>query len=180
MKSGAPVTRKRRRYVSRPRHPVTGRPMYLSAETPAGLAHLVHVVQRMRDDLDARAVSPEDVIAKLARMRFGPVTLERAARSYMETDLAANTRRRVASSLATHLVELARLELHQIRRPARRGVARGPPPQGSRRRDGAAPVADDRRHRAARLRTRMDRARALGHLAAERARRPPGVGPPAA
>ena len=111
------MTRKRGRYVARPRHPVTGLPMYVSARTPAGLEQHLHLVQRMRDDLRAGAVSPEDVIAKLARMRFGAVTLERAARSYMETAIADNTRRRVASSLATHLAELAPLELHQLEGP---------------------------------------------------------------
>ena len=106
------MTRKRGRCVARPRHPVTGRPMYVSAATPGQLAAYVNAITRMREDLRAGAVSADEVTRKLERRRH--VTLERALRGYMETDIAANTRRRVASSLSTHLAELAPLELHDL------------------------------------------------------------------
>ena len=109
------MTRKRGRCVARPRHPVTGLPMYVSASTPGQLAAYVDAIQRMRGELRAKMITPDEVTRKLERRR--PITLERAARSYMETDVAANTRRRVASALATHLAELAPLELHELDAP---------------------------------------------------------------
>ena len=111
-----PVPMSRRgRHVARPRHPVTGRRLYLRASSPKQLAGYVDQVDRMREDLHAGAVSAEDVCRKLDRARG--VTLERAARSYMEAGLAANTRRRVASALATHLATLAALQLLELDGP---------------------------------------------------------------
>lgn len=107
----------RARFTARPRHPVTGAQLFVSAATAAELARRVGAVQAMRGDLRVGLTTPEQVTDKLARMRHGAVTLERAARSYMESGLAPNTRRRVASALATHLRELAPLELGELEAP---------------------------------------------------------------
>jgi integrase len=111
------LTAKRRRHVARPRHPVTGRPLYVSAATAGELARIVGELGVMRRELRWGLTSADDVARKLARMKHGPVTLERAARSYMDSSLAPNTRRRVASALATHLAPLAPLELAALEAP---------------------------------------------------------------
>jgi integrase len=106
--------------------------MYVSAATPGALAAYVDVIQRLRSELRAGLVSEAEVTQKLERRR--KVTLEAAARSYMATDLADNTRRRVASALKVHLAELAPLEIHALQGPRlskwmeklrRRGLAGG-------------------------------------------------------
>lgn len=83
--------------------------MYVSAPTSQALAGYLGAIAGMRADLKAGVLSAEDVERKLTRRTR--CTLDRAARSYMDAGLALNTRRRVASALATHLRELAPLEL---------------------------------------------------------------------
>lgn len=91
---------------SRPRHPVTGRRFWLRAKTPRELAAYLHRIEALRSELKLGMRTPEEVDRELRHLRYGPVTVERAARSYLERGLAETTRRRVRSAMAGHLKPL--------------------------------------------------------------------------
>jgi integrase len=103
------------RLVYRPRHPVTGRRIVISARTPGELAAHRDRIESLRTRLSLGTLSVEEVMRELRRTEHGSVTLERAARLYIERPgLAPNTRRRIRSLLATHLRELALRELDTL------------------------------------------------------------------
>ncbi len=103
--------------AARPRHPVTGRRFWLRAETPRELAAYVHRVDSLRTELRLGMRSPEEIDRELRHLRHGPVTLERAAVAYCERPLAANTKRRIRSLLATHWTLLAPRALSSLDGP---------------------------------------------------------------
>lgn len=105
----------KRTFRAWPRHPVTGRQVQISAHSARELEAYLHRFDAMRTELRAGMASTEDVNRALRRLRFGPVTLAKAALSYARRgDLAANTRKRVAYVVAGPLVRLAPLELEAI------------------------------------------------------------------
>lgn len=94
--------------ASRPRHPVTGRRFFLRARTPRELDAYLHRLDSLRTELRLGLRTADEVDRELRHLRHGPVTLERAAVSYLQRPaLALNTKRRVRSLLATHLSALA-------------------------------------------------------------------------
>jgi integrase len=74
-------------------------------------------VEAIRDSYRVGAISADDVERQLRRMTLGPVTLERAARSYMESGIAPNTRRSVATFLAGAGAPLAALDVEALGAP---------------------------------------------------------------
>ena len=107
-----------RRYVAHPRHPLTGRQFTVAGRTERELSSYLHRIDSLRQDFRLGLVSPADVDRALRRLRFGHVTLERAARSYVRRpDLAANTRDRVESAIRSSLRELAGEELDALDGP---------------------------------------------------------------
>jgi integrase len=94
------MPRRRRPFVAWPRHPLTGRQFRISAPTSAQLAKRLGYVQTLRDELRLGVKSVDEIDRQLRRLTHGEVTLERAARSYMESGIAPNTRRAVAAFLA--------------------------------------------------------------------------------
>lgn len=104
--------------AARPRHPVTGRRFWLRAKTPRELAAYQHRIDVLRTELRLGMRTPEDIDRELRHLRHGPVTLERAAVAYLERPLAANTKRRIRSLLATHWTDLAPRALSSIDGPA--------------------------------------------------------------
>jgi len=108
----------RRGYYARPRHPLTGRQFTVRGRTPAQLAAYLHRLDSLRQELRLGMKSPADVDQALRRLRFGAMTFERAAVSYLaRPDLAPTTRARVRSVLAGPLRELAREELDALDGP---------------------------------------------------------------
>jgi integrase len=93
--------------AARPRHPVTGRRFWLRAKTPRELGAYVHRLDSLRTELRLGMRSAEEVDRELRHLRHGPVTVERAAVSYLERSLADNTKRRVRSLLASYLAPFA-------------------------------------------------------------------------
>jgi integrase len=100
--------------ATRPRHPVTGRRFWLRARTPRELDAYIHRIESLRTELRLRLRSPEDVERELRHLRFGPVTLERAALSYLERPLAANTRRTTRGLVEGNLAPLLPLPLASL------------------------------------------------------------------
>ena len=89
-------------YIARPRHPLTGRQIRLSASTPRKLADLVGWVHDLAQEYKTGKRSAAEVDRLLRRVRVGPVTLSRAAEAYVSrADLSDDTRRRVRSFLAS-------------------------------------------------------------------------------
>jgi integrase len=104
-----------RAFVAWPRHPLTGRQFRVSARTDRELAAYVHQIDGLREQLRLGMIGAVDVDRALRRVVHGAVTLERAARAYMERpNLSSNTRRRVRSFLASAGAELAPLELDAV------------------------------------------------------------------
>jgi integrase len=113
------MTRPPRTFVAHPRHPLTGKQFTLRARTKRELeAYLAHL-DKLREGLRLGTLTDHEVAHTLRRLRkHGRRTLEQAARAYMERPhLSPNTRRRVASNLATHLRELASLPLEALEAP---------------------------------------------------------------
>jgi integrase len=113
------VNRPPRAFVAHPRHPLTGKQFTLRAKTKRELeAYLAHL-DKLREGLRLGTLTDHEVAHTLRRLRkHGRRTLEQAARAYMERPhLSPNTRRRVASNLATHLHELAPLPLEALEAP---------------------------------------------------------------
>lgn len=109
-----------RKFHARVRHPLTKKRVYVSAQTSAQIAAMVAHVDNLRAGLRVGTVTEEEVMRQMGRLggRRRPMTLEQAARSYMGSDrLAAHTKRRVESLLATHLRELAPLRLLELDPP---------------------------------------------------------------
>jgi integrase len=101
-----------------PSHPLTGERFRVRARTPRELESYLHRIDSLRESLRLGMIAPEEVDRQLRRLRFGRVTLARAARSYVQReDLADNTRRRVESVLAGALGELAAEELDALDGP---------------------------------------------------------------
>jgi integrase len=83
---------------ARPRHPVTGRRFRLSARTERELGAYMHRIDTLRTELRLGVRTADEVDRQLRHLRHGPVTLERAARAYLDRPaLARNTKRRVRS-----------------------------------------------------------------------------------
>jgi integrase len=105
-------------YYARPRHPLTGRQFTVRGRTPRELAAYLHRLDSLRQELRLGLASPADVDQALRRLRFGAMTFERAAVSYLaRPDLAPTTRARVRSALAGPLRELAGEELDALDGP---------------------------------------------------------------
>lgn len=113
--------RPRRRFRAHPRHPLTGRQFTVSAGSERELVALLAHLDSMRDRRRLGLMTDEEIASQVHRMRTGrarPMTLERAARAYLERpSLAPNTRRRVESFLVTHGAELAPLALEALTAP---------------------------------------------------------------
>ena len=113
------MSRAARPFVAWPRHPITGRQFQVSGRTERELAGLLEHVERVRSELRLGMTSPDDVDRKLRRLVHAPVTVERAAKAFAErADVAANTRRRVASFLSSAGSSLRELELDALDGPA--------------------------------------------------------------
>jgi integrase len=88
------------------------------ARTERELESYLHRIDSLREELRLDIVTAEDVDRKIRRLRFGSVTLGRAARSYVQrTDVAQNTRRRIESAIRSSLAELAAEELDALDGP---------------------------------------------------------------
>jgi len=99
-------------YRARPRHPLTGARFWVRGATERELAAYLHRIDSLRTELKLGLVSADDVDQALRNLRHGPVTVERAARSYAErARLAPSTRRRVTALLRTYLAPLAKKPL---------------------------------------------------------------------
>jgi integrase len=113
-------------FVAHPRHPVTGKQFTVRGRTQRELDAQLYQIESLRKELQlasdlggderARRKKLELVRARVdeavRRVRFGVVTLGRAARAYAQReDLAPNTRRRIESTIASPLAELAEEEL---------------------------------------------------------------------
>lgn len=85
--------------VARPRHPVTGRQLYVRAASQRELDAYIHRLATLRTELKfGRSV--ESVMRELRHLDHGPVTLERACWAYLDRRLAKNTRRRIRSLMS--------------------------------------------------------------------------------
>lgn len=94
-------------FASRPRHPVTGRRFWLRASTDRELAAFLHRVDSLRVELRLGMRTADEIDRELRHLRFGPVTLERAANAYLaRPQLSPNTRRGIRSAMAGHLAPL--------------------------------------------------------------------------
>lgn len=104
------------KYRTKVKHPLTGKQFRLTAPTRRKLEQRVAHVDDLREALRLGTKTDTEVAQVLSRLRGRrPVTLEQAARSYLERPtLAANTRRRTESVLATHLAELAPRKLLEL------------------------------------------------------------------
>jgi integrase len=92
---------------AKPRHPVTGRRFTLRAASPRELDAYLHRLDSLRTELKLGVRTPAEIDRELRHLQHGPVTLERAARAYLERPgLSLNTRRGVRSLMATHLAPL--------------------------------------------------------------------------
>jgi integrase len=104
-----------RRHVASPRHPLTGKQFRVSARSERALAAYLHRIEILGEELRLGMRSTAEVDRALRRVTHGPITLERAARSYMaRPHLAKNTRRRVASFLACAGASLCGRELDTL------------------------------------------------------------------
>lgn len=101
-------------YTCRPRHPVTGARIRLRARSQRELDAYRHRIETLRTELRLGLRTPLQVEEQLRHLRVGPVTLERAALSYLERPLSPNTRRAVRSLMATHLEGLLSLPLAAV------------------------------------------------------------------
>jgi integrase len=101
-------------FMTRPRHPVTGRRFYLRARTQRELEAYMHRLDTLRTELRLNVRTVEEIDRELRHLRHGPVTLERAAVSYLERKLADNTKRRVRSALDSHLRAIAALPIASL------------------------------------------------------------------
>jgi integrase len=107
-----------RPHVATPCHPLTGQRFRVRARTERELESYMHRIDSLREGLRLEMVSAEDVDRQLRRLRFGRLTLARAARSYARReDLADNTRRRIESVIAGPLFDLAAEELDALDGP---------------------------------------------------------------
>jgi hypothetical protein len=107
-----------RPFVATPCHPLTGARFRVRARTERELESYLHAIDRWREELKFDMLTPDDVDRKIRRLRFGSVTLGRAARSYVQrTDVAPNTRRRIDSAIRSSLAELAGEELDALDGP---------------------------------------------------------------
>jgi integrase len=121
-------------FVARPRHPVTGARIVLSARTKNELAAYVHRVDSLRTDLRLGLKTAVQVDHELRFMKHGAVTLERVYHGYLERpELAPNTRRAYVSWWRTLAVGIAVEAFASLDGPrlrawveqlARRGLAR--------------------------------------------------------
>jgi integrase len=103
---------------TRPRHPISGRRIRLRAGSPRELEAYKHAIDRMRTELRLGMSTAAEVEATMRRLRFGVVTLERAALSYIaRSRLAQGTRDAVRSLLDGRLQPIARLPLEALDRP---------------------------------------------------------------
>jgi integrase len=108
--------RPRRRFVSWPRHPLTGKQFRVSARSERELAATMHDIDTLRIDYAHGRRTADEVDRAIRRLVHGAVTLERAAASYV-AGVRPNTARRVASFLVASGAELARLDVHELDGP---------------------------------------------------------------
>lgn len=91
-------------HEARPRHPVTGKRLYLRAKTSRELEAYLHHLDSLRTGLRLGVRSSDEIDRELRYLRHGPITLERAAVAYLERPgLAANTKRGMRSAVDRHL-----------------------------------------------------------------------------
>jgi integrase len=112
------MSRAPRPFVAWPRHPLTKKQFQISGKTARELAERVAIVERYSSDLRLGVMSAEEVDRRLRRLVHGPVSVERVAGLFAErTDVAANTRRRVASFVRSAGETLRGLELDALDGP---------------------------------------------------------------
>ncbi len=112
-------------FVAERVHPITGERIRFNAPTARRLAADLDHFDRLRDDL-RRETRPRDEIERaLARLTHGVCTVERAARAYMESGIAPNTARHVASFLRVAGGALAKRELDALDAGTLAGWVRG-------------------------------------------------------
>jgi integrase len=107
----------RKAFGSRPRHPVTGRRFWLRASSARELDAYLHRLDTLRTELRLGVRSAEEIDHELRHLRHGPVTLERACVSYLETRLAPNTKRGIRSWMRTHAAVLQGYSLSALDGP---------------------------------------------------------------
>lgn len=108
------MSRARRPFGASLRHPITGARFRVSAPTARQLAAYVQHVDTLREGLRLGTTSRYEVDRALRRLVHGTVTVERAARSYMDSGLAPNTRRGIATFLQRAGAPLAAVELEAL------------------------------------------------------------------
>jgi integrase len=108
------VTRPRL-YVARPRHPLTGRQIRLSASTPRKLAELVGWIHDLKSELETGKRSADEVERLIRRQTVGSRTVADLADAYAEReDLAPETVRRTRSFVRGVGRALAGVELDAL------------------------------------------------------------------
>lgn len=93
-------------FAARPRHPVTGKRISLSAASKRELDSYLYRIDSLRTELRLGVRSSEQIDRELRHLRHGPVTLARAAVAYLERPLAMNTKRGMRSAVDGHLAVL--------------------------------------------------------------------------
>jgi integrase len=101
-------------FRARTTDPITGRRIWISAPTSRELEAQLHELDTLRRQVAIGTVKRETADRSIRRMEHGIVTLERAARVYLEReDLAEPTKENVRTFLAKE-PELCALELHDL------------------------------------------------------------------
>lgn len=112
------MSRAPRPFKARPRDPITGRQIRVSATTQRELDARLHRLDALRIDLRDGELTPEQAERRVRRLQHGPVTLERAARAYVaRADLAPNTIRRTRSFMHRAAGALLEKEIYALDGP---------------------------------------------------------------
>ena len=115
-----------RLYVARPRHPLTGRQIRLSASTPRKLAELVGWIHDLRSELETGKRSADEVERLIRRQTIGSRTVADVVDAYADReDLAPETVRRTRSFVRGVGRPLAGVELDALDAQTCAGWVRG-------------------------------------------------------
>ena len=103
------------KHSTRPVHPISGRRIRLRASSARELEAYRYQLDRLRTELRLEVKTPAEVDRAMRRMRFGVVTLEKAALSYIgRARLSPTTRDNVRGLLEGRMRALARLPLEAL------------------------------------------------------------------
>ncbi len=119
-----------RPFVSKPRHPITGKRLRVTGRTQAELVGRLHKLAELREERRLNLITPDELATKLRGLADQRVTLQTAAESYAkQSHLAPKTRALVDTMFSTRgelrygrptrgmLADLAPLRLEQLDPP---------------------------------------------------------------